>query len=505
LDVIGFAFVGTPVVELGHNARVAWTATTNYADAMDLWDVETDDARTQVLLGDGAHAIAVRKETIKVKGAEDVEIGVEEVPGYGVLLPDAILPLPRSLLADGDGILFNWTGFRATRELSAYLAMDRARNVDELDRAVDLIDVGAQNFVAADAQNVTYRAHAAVPDRGTGHPMPWRILPGKDAASLWKRPDLPLERFPHRRDFPRGVFGTANNDPFGFTADGDVENDPFYYGAFYANGSRAYRIEQALEELVQKGKITRAEMQTMQDDTRSPFADALVPDLVAAGKTSSREDVKRLAADMEAWDRRFEKDRMEPLAFTAAMWFAVKRVFSPLLPEALYGAIAQRSPPFFLGQLRSALADRFEGAADLFPGGKQATLLGAMEDAASWLGASGAKRYGDVHTATFGNEHGGELSRPPIAIDGANDTIKCSEAPFPKMNAQRVSLYRMVAGFGADGVPEATLNFARGASEDPSSPHFGDQEARWIEGQHVALPFRDAEVAARTVTTFTRR
>jgi acyl-homoserine lactone acylase PvdQ len=63
----------------------------------------------------------------------------------------------------------------------------------------------------------------------------------------------------------------------------------------------------------------------------------------------------------------------------------------------------------------------------------------------------------------------------------------------------------MVAGFGSDGVPEATLNFARGTREDPRDPHFGDREESWMKGEYTRLPFRDADVAARATESFVRR
>ena len=45
LDVVGFGFTGTPGIQLGHNSRVAWTATTNFADVMDMWAVSPPAGR----------------------------------------------------------------------------------------------------------------------------------------------------------------------------------------------------------------------------------------------------------------------------------------------------------------------------------------------------------------------------------------------------------------------------------------------------------------------------
>jgi hypothetical protein len=76
----------------------------------------------------------VRSEVIKVKGEPDTVLEVGDVDGYGVLLGDA-LPFPEALAVDaGRHILVNWTGFRATNEAAAFLAMGRATHADEWER-----------------------------------------------------------------------------------------------------------------------------------------------------------------------------------------------------------------------------------------------------------------------------------------------------------------------------------------------------------------------------------
>jgi penicillin amidase len=526
LDVTGFGFVGTPLVELGHNAHVGWTATTNFADVMDLWDVQVSADGSTVSLGGVQRPLTTRDEVIKVRkdGApfgtnDEVTVSIRECPGYGVVLPDEMLPLPRLFLAD-HYIFFNWTGFAPTLEASAYLAMDRAESLDAFEAAVDRIEVGAANFVAADEHDVSLHVHATIPDRGDpkAHPMPWRILPGDDAASLWDKGDLPPSKIPHLRNPARGYIATANNDPFGFTADGDVENDPYYYGAFYASGMRAFRIEQALEELLAKGPVDRAAMEQLQADTHSVMADTLLPhlaDAVAQMNTdpalsayAGRMDLAQLAARLAAWDRRFDRTKAEPAIFEAFEWFAAQQVFESLFTSPLFDAIGDKSPQFFLGLLRNVIEKRFAGADALVPD-PRLLFLAALDSTLSWMkarfgSADAAFTRADVHAAEFVTDFGGKLTVTPVPVDGSEDTINVSQAGFFTKGAPRDvalshegSLYRMVIGFGGDGVPEATVDFARGASGEPDSPHFGDQQDAWVAVQHPALAFRQADVDAR--------
>lgn len=526
LDVVGFSFVGTPGVQLGHNAHVGWTATTNFGDAMDLWDVDPGDF-TSVALGGEEHPIVTRTETIHVRDAEDVVLDIHDVPGYGVILPQEFLPVPLAVLADGQ-LLFNWTGFRPTMESAAYMAMDRAENLDEFEQATGLLDVGAVNLVAASADGISYHVHAAIPDRGdpASHPMPWRVLPGSDAETLWTRGDLPSSRLPRDRDPARGFLCSANNDPFGFTADGDVENDPFYYGAFYANGFRARRIEEALEKLLGSGKASRADMEDLQRDVKSLMADSLLPKLaeaMAAIETDpelvaykGRKDLEDLAARLAAWDRRMSREQAAPVIWQGLQWFAAKRAFAGATSTLLFNAIATKSPPALLGMLRNLVVGRLKDASLFAPKGVNELLVGALSDTSAWL----VERFGaldapftmsDYHGAEFATDFGGELTVPKVPVDGGSDTVNVSSSAFfnddgtvrKDSASHEMALYRMVVGFGDDGVPEATVNFARGTRGDPDDTHFADQEEAWSKAEHAPLAFRRADVDAASTESLT--
>jgi penicillin amidase len=527
LDVIGFSFVGTPSVQLGHNAHIGWTATTNFADVMDLWEVQATTASTSVTVGSESRAIEPREEIIRVRSdgapvgeGEDYAITIQDVPGFGVILPDEMLPVPRALIADGP-LLFNWTGFRPTMESAAYIALDRAKDLDAFEAASSILDVGAVNLVAASKDGIDYHVHAAIPDRGTpgSHPMPWHVLSAKDEQSLWTRGDLPADKLPRERDPERGYLSSANNDPFGFTADGSVENDPFYYGSFFANGFRAQRIEDALSELTTAGKVSRAQMEELQRDVKSLMAESLVPHLEKAmadletdpalAAYKGRQDLIDLAAKLAAWDRRFSREQAAPVIFLGLEWFASKRAFEAALTPTLFDPIATKSPPVVLGWLRNVVNKRFEGAEAFAPDGVSALLLAALDDTSAWLkarfGAHDADfKYQDIHAAVFATDFGGELTAPRIPVDGHGDTVNVSAATFFSMGAplnelstHEMGLYRMVIGFGDDGTPEATINFARGTREDPEDPHFDDQDEAWSLATHAPLPFRKADVDAR--------
>ncbi len=525
-DVIGFAFVGTPGVQLGHNAHVGWTATTNYADVMDMWDVK-GGVGASVTLGGEEHDVVTRTETIHVKGEEDVTIGIHEVPGFGVILPEQMLPVPSAFLADG-AILFNWIGFGATREASSYLGIDRATSIDDFEAAVDLLDVGAVNFVAADAKEITYHVHTHVPDRGepSSRPMPWHIVQADDPASFWTRGFLADDKLPHLRSPASGFLSSANNDPFGFLRDGSAEDDPYYYGSAYATGFRAHRIRELVQQKLAAGKMSREDMEEIQRDTRQPLVDAIVPRLgvaiEAVGKApelaefEGRADLVALSERLAKWDGRFARESRDAVVFFALQWFAARRVFEGPFTPPLFAAIADASQPYFLGQLRNVLEGRFAASQKFLPAGPSKVLLLALDDTAQWLverfgGIDAEYTWDDVHGAELRTTIGGDFALPRLHRDGGVDTVNVSDcsffdgdgAPLEDFTSYDGSVYRLVVGFDEEGKAEATIDFSQGTSGEPGDPHFSDANALWVTAGHVPLPFARAAVDARAESRVT--
>jgi len=260
-------------------------------------------------------------------------------------------------------------------------------------------------------------------------------------------------------------------------------------------------------------------MQELQADTVSSMAETLVPRLVEALAAADTEaalstfkgdpDLTAAVGALSAWDRRFVRESGEAVLFLAVEWFATRNAFADKLGSDLFDPIAEADPPYLLGMLRNTVELRYEGAEALMKGGRDAFLLAALRDATTWV----KQRFGsldttelklaDVHVAEFDNRYGKKFDAGFTPVNGSADTVNVSAAPFFEDGVPRSmfvaedgSLYRMVVGFASDGVPEATLNFARGASEDPSSKHFDDRQEGWANLTYDALPFRKGAVQA---------
>jgi penicillin amidase len=520
IDVAGFSFAGTAGVQLGHNTKLHWAATTNFADVMDLWEVRVEGEG--VYIGDQRVDWATREETIVVAGGDPVVLQLHDVPGYGVMLPEQLIPLP--VAANGRALLANWTGFAATAEETCFMRMSQATTIDDWEAAVDIMEVSGFNFVAATADAISYRVHILVPDRDLSNgALPYLVIDGDDAASYWTSYLTP-DQLPHSRATSRGWLGTANNDPWGFTFDGDVTNDPFYYGYFYAPGNRAKRLHDELERLAERGDVALADMQALQTDTHSPMSDVLLPVLAEAVSQigsnpeltdyEGNADIQTLADELAGWDHRMERD-----SAAALIWHAWLHNMAWLVAEDdfafLYTLVFAEEPPYILKIPALALLGQYS-TGNLLQESPEWIAVEALARTATWLTAEfggvdpGLYRWGDRHGTRFANPYGGPYDGGWTPTDGGEDTLNVSSSNFyanssgdtaERFESKAGAIFRMVTTFAEDGTPQATVNFPRGNSGEPDSPHWDDTLEDWVEDVYTPLPYRRDEVDAVTQQT----
>lgn len=521
-DVIGWSFVGAAGIHLGHNQKIHWTATTNFADVMDVWEVALTDGGAQV----GAQVLPVveRTEVIEVAGSAPTTIVARDIEGFGVLLPPDLLPV--QIAAPGNALLLNWTGFTATNEEASFFGMNTAQTIEEYEAAVDLMEVGGFNFVSADADEISYRVSINVPDRGppSARQMPFLVVDGNDESSYWNG-FLPPERLPRSRAETEGWVATANNDPFGFTFDGDVSNDPWYYGYFFAAGHRAQRLFDELTELTAAGNITMEQMQALQTDPQSALAPVLAPVLAEAwANTATDPELERYANNQnlqtlvslisEQWDHQMTRESSGALAFHVWMLFLTEEAIGDDL-SLLYTTVLNAEPAFVIKLPALAVTGEYPRSAEVLAQGRDVAVLEALSRTAQFLSARfggvdpSLYTWGDLHGTQFDNQFGGRLDGPFVPTVGGEDTINVSSSQFvdtegvvnERFASKAGAIFRVVTQFAEDGTPEAFANFPPGNSGNPDSPHFADTLDDWVEGRYQPLPYRREDVDAAQEST----
>ncbi len=503
-DVMGFGFLGIPGVQIGHNRAVAWGATTNFSDLTDLWDVQVRDGMAK--LGDQMNPVVERTEQIRVKQPDgsfvERALTVREVEGYGVILPEEILPAPKGLIAQGE-LLLNWPGFTASDELFVFLDMDRAQDLDDFEAAVGLQKTGMQNWSAVSAEGMRYKAHGKVPDRGPveGRPKANEILDGDDGSTFWTGAFLPEAQLP-RLAGDQPFIASANNDPWGHTQDNDPLNDEFYYGSFFAPGFRAGRLAELLTPLAARGGITVEETQQMQLEVYSPLAARLIPMLEQAAQGldtnpalepwRERADLRDAVTRLAAWDRRMTLETEDGLLYR--FWYAyLSRALLGDDLSLLFDVIDEEATITVAKFMLLALED---DVAAITEGKRDELLVGALADALDELAQREAKTWGEVHRAVFGafDDTSREFATPgdDASLNVAESVCWKDGELAPTCRTGGGAVYRTVTTFDEDGTPRVVFNWPLGNA--------GLMED-WLTGTYKPWPFRRPDVETRTART----
>jgi len=511
-DVAGFSFAGTAGVHLGHNRDLVWTATTSFPDAVDLWDVEVDGE--QVRIGDEWVPIETTRETIRIRqedGTFKEQIFIHQVvEGRGVLVPEEMLPLPMGLFANGQ-LLMNWTGFTPTSGLLLYLDMNRAENLEDFEAAIEYQKSGIQNWVGATADGIRYKTHGLVPDRGSPTPPAYRVLDGNDAHTYWDG-WLGPEVMPYLDD-SQPFIATANNDPWGHTADNDPLNDDFYYGSWYAAGFRAGLIEEALQAAVAEGGVTVEDMIALQWNQTSDAARRMVPLLEAAAAQiptnpaladyADSTDIAEAVAQLAAWDRVMTRDAHEPALFRTWFTLLTRDTLGDDL-TLLFDAIEEIQVLMLDKILIMAFEDGIESVLD---GDGALLMIQALDQALAYLDeraddlGKAEVTWGDQHIFSFDTDYVAYFEMPfggvsEVAAGGDGTSINVAECHYwdgsdlrERCVGDHGPIFRAVASFDEDGVPRYLYNWPHG--------HMGNA-TDWAEGTYTHLPFLREDVEANS-------
>jgi len=283
LDVAGFSFSGVPGVVIGHNADIAWGFTNLGPDVTDLYlerlrgDTWLQNGRPQPLIE--------RRETIKVRGEDDVTITVRAtahgpiLSDVGDLFPDLAEDAPDDPSGAGPpptddaepAISLAWTALQPSNTADAIFGLDVAHDWASFREAASSFAVPAQNIVYADREgHIGYQAPGLVPVRKSGNDG---LLPqaGWRSENDWTGEYVPFDGLPNLLDPDEGFIATANQAVAG-------PDFPYFLTTDWDRGYRSQRIRDRIADL---GTLSVDEMAELQLDTLHPIAADLVPRLLA--------------------------------------------------------------------------------------------------------------------------------------------------------------------------------------------------------------------------------
>jgi penicillin amidase len=499
-------------VIIGHDEKLAWGLTNMGADVSDFYLEKIVDGQQQV--DDTLRPLTTRRETIKVAGGSDVTITVRTT-SHGPVISDVIpsldsvgnSPSDTSQAGGHYAVALAWTALVPGHTADAVLAMDTAADAADVAAAADLFEVPAQNIVFATTDgHIGYQAPGRVPVRPS---IPGRLpsdgtwpMPGWDSRYDW-RGWVASTDMPHVLDPPEGFIVTANQ-----------EVQPSGTGPFltydWDYGYRAQRIRDLLSPQIAAGhKLTVSDMAAIQNDQHSPYADMLVPSLLAVHLTGFDADGQRLLA---TWDRTMSPDSAAA-AYFAAVWNNLLRLtFADDLP-------ADHGPDGgsrWLEVVRSIIDDPSSSWWDdrTTPGiveGRDDVLTRAMVAARAQLTAELGSwtsdwRWDKLHvvapqhpvlgSAGIPSLVRGRVNPPARGVGGGTSSVDATawDASTGTFGVDAGPSMRMVVDL-ADLNSSTWVNLT-GTSGHPASNHYADQLDAWANGRTFPWPFTAAATGA---------
>lgn len=474
-QVVGASLPGTPGVVIGHNQTLAWSVTAALTDIQDLFAERFSKENPDLYEHRGEWLEAgVREEKIKVRGRREPVVQKVRTTLHGPIITDAV---------EGEGDLaLTWAAPEPLELVEAGLAVDRARDPDQLLDALRGWQAPNQNFVYAGRDgNVGWALAGPVPvRRGHGGDRP---VPGWTGEYEWEG-FLAFEEMP--RDSDGGVVASANEAPPG---------DPARIPGAYLPGYRKARIEALLGS---SDAHTVEGFREIQADLHCAPAHALARRLseLAPPPGAPEELVRELAA----WDGELSAGSRPGAVARVALEVLVRRAAGPALhsdspieadPNALVPGLLAKLDDLLEEDMRDAL----EEAAGIL-------TEGCGPDPAGW-------RWGALHRFELRHPFGVVralrpfLDRGPYPAGGDANTLRV--AAFRSGGDERPRFgpvtsgpnYRFVVDTG--DWDQAWSALAPGQSGNPASPHYDDQVDLWLRVRYRPMVFgrKAAGLAAR--------
>ena len=481
--VIGYSLPGMPgALHFCHNEYVAWGMTYGGADTQDLFIErfrEGPNGREYQFKGEW-RPTQVLNETIKVRGADPVEISVTITHHGPVIAGDP---------ASGTAVTISDTGLiEGSRWVDAARDAMRAKSIHELHEALRHWTDRVNNYAVADVHgNFGYLHAGKIPIRGESNG--WRAVPGWTGEHEWNG-YIPHDALPKAINPDTGYVVTCNQRVAG-------HDYPYYVGLYFAPEYRARRVQTRILEL-EPGSATVDDMARIHAERISQPARTFINALVDV--TPLDADSAQALSLLREWDGQMDRERVQPLLYAKTKAQVLRWMIEHLLGDFasdVFSESAGSNAHLRLISQEMTLAIERGDRALLPPEHDWPSILAlALKHVVAALkemlgGQMSQWQWGRLHRtqpqhplSLLFEECAALLNPPSVPTHGDGDTpLAGSYGLNHEFIATGMSVNRYIHA-PADWTTSRWI-VPLGASGHPGSPHYADQAEMWANVEYI--------------------
>jgi penicillin amidase len=300
-SVKGATLPGAIGVISGFNENIAWGVTNATKDTRDWYKITFEDnSRKTYKYGNEWRATDIRIEEIKIKG-EATYLDTVVYTHYGPVVYD------RTFRGDRQDVNFalKWTVHEGSNEQRTFVMMNKAKNYEDYNKALDDYSAPPQNFVfASKSGDIAMRIQGKFP-------LKWKeqgkfFMDGADTRMEWQG-YIPNNQNAATLNPERGFVSSANQHPVG----------PSYPYYVFDNSYEHYRNRRLNNRLRELNKITIDDMKALQFDDYYLHAEEALPVMIALLGSASESDprAKKYLDELKNWDFYADPNQKAPTLF----------------------------------------------------------------------------------------------------------------------------------------------------------------------------------------------
>jgi penicillin amidase len=300
-SVKGATLPGALGVISGFNENIAWGVTNATKDTRDWYKITFQDkGRKAFKYGERWEPTTFRIEEIKVKGEADF-LDTVVYTSYGPIMYD------RTFKAERQDVNFalKWNVHEGSNEQKTFIMMNKAKDYNAYNLALDYYTAPAQNFVfASKSGDIAMRIQGKFPLKWKGQGK--FFMDGADPRMEWQG-YIPNDQNPSTLNPERGFVSSANQNPVDSTY-------PYYV---FDNSYEFYRNRRINGRLKEMENITVEDMKTLQFDDYYLLAAEALPKMIELldRDIASEPYAKKYLKELQDWDYYADPNQKAPSLF----------------------------------------------------------------------------------------------------------------------------------------------------------------------------------------------